>query len=130
MRHSGRPDCIRVAILDGDPDWTKRASNGLELNLGAQVDVVTDPDGFLRNGAVPPHVVIVSTLADPGFVVLRRLREQWDERQLPVIVTDGETEDDEGQISAMRHGANAFFDRTIHEDTVLLERLVSTLAHV
>lgn len=132
MLRSSRPECIKVAVLDVDADWTQRVQRGLSERLGVSVEVA-NPSEFLRNGAVPPHVIVMSAHVDPGWKTLRRLRERWDEQELPVIVTDGFTNEDgeDSQAEAMQAGANAFFDRSIHQnDLTLLEKLVYGLAHV
>ena len=133
--HSGRPDAIRVAVVDGDAKWMDRLAKDLGETIGAKVLALQDPKDLEAriNGHLPCHVLLIGRDVDPDLDWLNDLRARYDERQLPIIVLDGldeEEDDDEYQAEATRAGANACFDRSIHgNDVRLLEKLVYSLAY-
>ena len=123
-RPSVRPECIRITVLGEDDRWTRDLARQLGDKMGAKVDCVTR---LYINGAQPSfHVLIVKQSADPDLVVLRTLRKKWSEQEVPVIVVG---DDDAGEVDAIRAGASQFVDRSLHPDTVLLEKPVYGLAY-
>jgi len=123
MSISNRPPQIKVRMV-GEESWAQRIASFLEERVGAIVkrDTVPPTNGYPDN----PHVLIVNLLADPSFEFLRSLRKKWSERDLPVIVM---ADDDDCEVDAMRAGASAFIDESMHHDGRLLEKLVFGLAY-
>lgn len=77
-------------------------------------------------GDDPCHVLVIGRGVDPKLEWLAELRKKYDEHRLPIIFAD---DDDENPLDATRVGANASFDRSIHRDFGLMEKLVSALAY-
>ncbi len=126
-----RPEAIRVAVVDGDVDWVDRVAVDLGESIGASVTACTRVELENEiNGYVPCHVLVIGRDSDPDLDWLQKLRGRYNDHELPIIVTDTEDDGDDHQIEAIRAGANAFVDRSIHaDDNDLLEKLVYSLAH-
>jgi DNA-binding NarL/FixJ family response regulator len=108
----------------GNGIWSRRVEEALKKNMGVSVQRDSQPpvNGYPKDF----HVLILESLADPGFKLIKALREKWNEQELPVIVVD---DNDNKEVDAMRAGASAFLNRSMHYDTRLLEKLVYGLAY-
>ena len=133
-RVSGRPESIKVAVIDPDSEWSEMLANDLGKRIGATVVTMNSSLG-LESVIGGCHVLVLGRAADPALTLLHQIRSRYDERQLPIIYADRSEEDgseeyaDEQQIQATRAGANAVFDRSMHaNDFGLMEKLVYSLA--
>lgn len=130
-RVSGRPESIKVAVIDPDSEWSALLARDLGKRIGAQVFALDSSLG-LESLLGECHVLVLGRAADPSLALLQDIRSRYDERKLPIIYADQsafEDDDDEQQILATRAGANAVFDRSMYsDDPGLIEKLVYGLA--
>jgi len=130
---TGRPSDICVAVVGGDDRWTNGLVKKLAESLGATVVAMHSAEELETkiNGHLPCHVLVIGSDVDPRHRWLQSLRSRFDERKLPIIVVaQGEADDDdEYEVEATRSGANAYYDRGLHPDDGLLEKLVYGLAY-
>ena len=117
---------LHLLIIDRDQQWAGELADRLRVGLNAIIEVRPNhiQELYGRDTDHAYNVIILGHNVDPNFEHIRKLRAYYDERRLPVIVMDS---DPRTEFSAMRYGANAFFNK-VRNNTLFMQHLVTALS--
>lgn len=107
-----------ILLVEDDPMLTELYQTKLEME-GYEVTVATDGEaGLAAAGTAKPHLILLDIMLPKlnGFEVLKRLKEDKQTEQIPVMVLTnlgGEKADTDKKL-AMSLGASEFLVKTFH----------------